>query len=498
MSGAAIMERLSDAARRIGAALHGADAAFARVVTDTRQLRAGDLFVALKGEHYDGHDYVQRAQSLGAAGALVSRLVDGGGPQILVPDTLAGLQALAASWRKGFDIPFVAVTGSSGKTTTKQILAAIFAARGPVLATEGNLNNHIGVPLTLLKLRAEQRTAIIEMGANHAGEIAALAALARPGVGIVTQAGDAHLEGFGSREGVARAKGELFAALAGGVAVINADDAYAPLWRELAADASVLTFGFSATADVRAEDLVGLPAQAPAAMAFTLITPAGSARVELPLPGRHNVANALAAAAAGVALGLGVEQIAAGLARVAPVAGRLAWTTTREGARLLDDSYNANPTSLRAALELLAGLPGERRLVLGEMRELGADAAELHEEAGRAARALGIERLYTLGALARHAAHGFGAHARDFDSVDALVDALRADLNAQVTVLVKGSRGARMERVVAALTGAGPRVDDAPNGSGSERPAMEGRAGLSEPEQSRATEGERAPSKGSH
>lgn len=449
-----IMERLSDVARRLGAERLGDDAAFARVVTDTRQIRAGDLFVALKGERFDGHDYVVQAKALGAAGAIVSRVVDGGGAQILVPDTLLALQAYSTSWRQDFSLPVVGVTGSSGKTTTKQILAAVFAARGPVLATEGNLNNHIGVPLTLLRLRAEHRTAIIEMGANHGGEIALLAALARPDVGIVTQAGDAHLEGFGSRDGVAHAKGEMFSALHGGVAVINADDVYAPLWRGLAADASRLSFGFSETADVRASDLVGVPEQAPEATEFTLHAPAGSQRVTLPLPGRHNVANALAAAAAGIALGLSLEEIGAGLGRVAPVAGRLAWSRTREGARLLDDSYNANPTSLRAALALLAGLPGERRLVLGEMRELGADAVELHEEAGRAARALGIERLYTLGALARHAANGFGTRAQAFEQLEPLVEALREDLGPDVTVLVKGSRGARMERVITLLTGA--------------------------------------------
>lgn len=455
-----MMEKLSDVARRLGATLHGHDAAFARVVTDTRKLQAGDLFVALKGEHFDGHDYVQRAAALGAAGALVEHLVEGGGAQVVVGgDTLAALQRYATSWRGGFGIPVVAVTGSSGKTTTKQILAAVFAARGPVLATEGNLNNHIGVPLTLLRLRAEHRTAVIEMGASAGGEIALLAALARPDVGIVTQAGDAHLEGFGSREGVARGKGELFAALSSpGVAVINADDVYAPLWRELARRASVLSFGLGEAADVRAERIVGVPEQAPEAMAFRLVTPQGAVHAQLPLPGRHNVMNALAAAAAGIALGLTPEQIAAGLASVAPVAGRLAWLTTREGARLLDDSYNANPTSLRAALELLAGLPGERRLVLGEMRELGAEAEALHEEAGRAARALGIERLYTLGPLARHAADGFGARAQAFDNADLLIEALREDLGPQVTVLVKGSRGARMERVVTALTG--PRAED--------------------------------------
>lgn len=454
------METLFEAAARLGATLYGSNATFNRVVTDTRQLQPGDLFVALKGDRFDGHDYVARAASLGAVGSLVSRRIDGGGAQILVADTLEALQRYAHSWRNDFDIPVIGITGSSGKTTTKQIVASVMAARGPVLATEGNLNNHIGVPLTLLKLRAEHATAVIEMGANHAGEIALLAKLARPQIGIVTQAGDAHLEGFGSREGVAHAKGELFAALgADGLAVINADDPYAPLWKQLAGKAAMLTFGFSDAADVRAEDLVGVPEPAPEATAFTLITPAGGARVELGIPGVHNVMNALSAVAAGLALNVGIGPIADGLARMAPVAGRLNWKTTREGARLLDDSYNANPTSLRAALALLAGLPGQRWVVLGEMRELGPDAAQIHDDAGRAARALGIDRLYTLGAMARHAADGFGADARSFEQVDDLVAALRDDLGEGVTVLVKGSRGARMERVVAGLVGTA--VEDA-------------------------------------
>ena len=456
------MERLSDVARRIGASLHGADAAFSRVITDTRQLQPGDLFVALKGDRFDGHDYVARAMSLGAVGALVSRIVEGGGAQILVAQVdggaLDGLQRYAQSWRQDFDIPVIGITGSTGKTTTKQMVASVVAARGPVLATVGNLNNHIGVPLTLLTLRADHRTAVIEMGASGPGEIALLARLAQPQIGIVTQAGDAHLEGFGSREGVAHAKGELFAAIAGnaagGVAIINADDAYAPLWRQLAGNASVLSFGFAESADVRAEDLVGVPEHAPEATAFTLVTPVGGARIELALPGLHNVQNALSAAAIGIALNLGIEQIAKGLANVEPVAGRLNWKTTREGARLLDDSYNANPTSLRAALNLLASLPGERWLVLGEMRELGPDAASIHEDAGRAARSLGIDRLYTLGEMAGHAADGYGDTADSYQELDDLVAALKDQLAEGVTVLVKGSRGARMERVVAALTGA--------------------------------------------
>jgi UDP-N-acetylmuramoyl-tripeptide--D-alanyl-D-alanine ligase len=394
------MERLSDLARRLGAKRVGDDAAFVRVVTDTRQLQPGDLFVALRGEHFDGHDFVLRAASLGAAGCVVARQIAGSAAQVVVPDTLRALQDYATRWRNDAQLPVVAVTGSNGKTTTKQLLAAIAAARGPVLYTEGNLNNHIGVPLTLLRLRADHRTAVIEMGANHLGEIAQLAAIARPDIGVVTMAGDAHLEGFGSREGVARGKGELFAALEGGVAVINADDPYAPLWRSLAQRASVLSFGVDAAADVRAERVVLTATES----SFRLVTPEGHAEVRLPLPGRHNITNALAAAAAAVALAISPDAIAAGLARVQPAAGRLSWRSTREGARLLDDTYNANPSSLRAALELLATLEPPRWLVLGDMKELGADAAELHEQAGRTARQLGIDRVYTVGALAQHAA----------------------------------------------------------------------------------------------
>ncbi|MDB5985384.1 MAG: UDP-N-acetylmuramoyl-tripeptide--D-alanyl-D-alanine ligase [Nevskia sp.] len=441
-----LMEALSAVARRLGAQLLGPDQLFSRVVTDTRALRDGDLFVALVGERFDGHAFVLRAAALGAAGSVVAHAIEGAPAQIVAGDTLSALQNYAKSWRADFDLPVIGVTGSSGKTTTKQLLAAVLAARGPVLATEGNLNNHIGVPLTLLRLRAEHRTAVIEMGANHKGEIAQLAALAAPNIAIVTQAGDAHLEGFGSREGVARAKGELFAALEDGVAIINADDAYAPLWEKLATRAALLRFGFAAHADLRADAIELLPDSS----RFKLLTPAGAADVVLPLPGRHNIANALAAAAAGIALNLTPAQIAQGLAQARPAAGRLSLKTTREGARLLDDSYNANPTSLRAAMELLATLPGQRWLVLGDMKELGTDAAALHAAAGREARALGIDRLYALGPLANNAADGFG-NGRSFDTLEALVAALRAELTTEVSILIKGSRSSRMERVVAAL-----------------------------------------------
>jgi UDP-N-acetylmuramoyl-tripeptide--D-alanyl-D-alanine ligase len=444
-----MMERLAQLAARLDAPLHGADAMFERVCTDTRQLAAGDLFVALRGDRFDGHDYLRQAEQAGAAGALVSRRVESALPQVCVPDTLQALQTYATLWRGLFELPVVAVTGSNGKTTTKQLLASIFAARGPVLATAGNLNNHIGVPLTLLQLRATHRTAVIEMGANHAGEIALLTRLAAPNIGVVTQAGDAHLEGFGSREGVARAKGELFAGLRQGVAVINADDAYAPLWTGLAADNARLSFGIEAQADIRASQIELLTD----ASRFQLDTPHGSARVRLPLPGRHNILNSLAAAACAVALGMDTDEIASGLEQARNLGGRLSVQHTAQGAQLVDDSYNANPGSLRAGMEWLAGLPGERWLILGDMAELGSDRETLHRQAGEQARQLGIQRLYTLGALAALAAQGYGPGAQAYEELETLVRAVRQELAPGVTVLIKGSRSARMERVVAALTG---------------------------------------------
>ena len=441
------METLVAAALRLRVPLLGADASFARVVTDTRQVQADDLFVALKGDNFDGHDFVAQAAEKGAVGALVSRRVDANVAQIIVTDTLASLQAYGASWRHDFDLPVIGVTGSNGKTTTKQLLAAVLATRGPVLATEGNLNNHIGVPLMLCRLRAQHRIAVIEMGASNAGEIALLASLAKPSIGVITQAGDAHLEGFGSRQGVAKAKGELFAALHNGVAIINADDAYAELWQQLAGSNRVLRFGFNSQAEVRAENLRANDQGS----RFTLLAPDGSAEVNLPLPGRHNIANALAAAATGHALGLAVSEIAAGLARVEAPKGRVAIKTSASGARLIDDSYNANPSSLAAAMALLAQESGKRLLVLGDMAELGPGAAQLHADAGRQGRALGLDGLLALGPLSAQAALAFGSAGKSYKQLEDLLAALRPQLLPGVTVLVKGSRSARMERVVAAL-----------------------------------------------
>lgn len=442
------MAQLSQVAQWLRAELNGADAPFSSVSTDSRQLQPGALFVALKGERFDAHDHLEAAVQAGAAGAIVARQVPVGLPQILVSDTLKALQALAQRWRLQFSAPVIGVTGSNGKTTVKQMLAAVLGTQGEVLATEGNLNNHIGLPLSLLRLREQHRFAVIEMGANHHGEIAALTEIAAPNVGVITQAGDAHLEGFGDRDGVARAKGELFAYLgAEQVAVINADDHYADYWLKVAEPAQVLRFGRAAAADVRADQVRIQPEHS----AFELLTPAGRAAVHLPLAGAHNVSNALAAAAAATALGLEPAAIAAGLEQVRNVGGRLRWCAARRGARLLDDSYNANPTSLRAGVELLGSVEGRRWLVLGGMGELGPQTEALHAQAGRDARDLGVERLFTLGPVAAAAAAEFGVGAQRFDSVEALIEALQDEVDEDVVMLVKGSRSARMERVVAAL-----------------------------------------------
>jgi UDP-N-acetylmuramoyl-tripeptide--D-alanyl-D-alanine ligase len=447
-----MIRRLAHLAAAAGGALHGADAAFAEVVIDSRRVAPGDLFVALRGTHADGHDFVAAAAAAGAAGALVARRVDVPLPQIVVADVEAALGAAARAWRAAYPGVVIGVAGSNGKTTTKEMLAAILAQRGPTLATRGNLNNQIGVPLTLLRLTPEFRAAVIEIGANHPGEVAALAALARPAVGLVTNAGAEHLEGFGSIEGVARAEGEMFAALAAdGTAIVNADDAFAALWRGMT-PARVVSFGFAAAADVRAEQLSMDVDARGFVTRFDLVAPAGRCRVELALAGRHNVQNALGAAAAALAAGAGLEHVATGLAAMRAVSGRLQFRLTRGGAWLIDDSYNANPTSLHAAIDVLAALPGRRWLVLGDMAELGAYAEASHREAGRYARAQGIERLYAHGPLAALAAAEFGAGAQCFDAAEPLSQALAAALTPDVRLLVKGSRVNRLDRVVAALT----------------------------------------------
>jgi UDP-N-acetylmuramoyl-tripeptide--D-alanyl-D-alanine ligase len=444
---------MSDVAAATGGRLAGRDAAVAGVSTDSRTLERGMLFVALAGERFDGNEFVAAAAARGAAGALVSRPAASDLPQVVVPDTLAALAALAASWRSASGATVVGVGGSNGKTTTKEMLAAILAGAGPTLATRGNLNNHIGVPLTLLRLEPAHRYAVIEMGANHPGEIAALAALARPAIALVTNAGDEHLEGFGDLAGVARAEGEMFGALGpGGVAVINADDPFFATWQAMVpAGARVLRFGIDAPADVRAEAIAGRIESGAFSTAFTLAVGASEARVRLPLAGRHNVSNALGAAAAAHAARVALPVIVAGLERMRPVSGRLQLKPGLRGSWLIDDSYNANPSSVRAGIDVLAGLPGEHWLVLGEMAELGDGTAASHADVGDYARRAGVTRLFAMGAAARHAVDAFGARASWYEDAARLGDALAESLEPGVTALVKGSRVNRLERVVERL-----------------------------------------------
>jgi UDP-N-acetylmuramoyl-tripeptide--D-alanyl-D-alanine ligase len=438
---------LSEAAQVLDARQWGADVTFRGISTDTRSLSEGNLFVALEGPNFDGHDYIDQARQHGAVAAAVSRVTNEKMPLLEVKDTRIALGELAAHWRSQFAIPLIAVTGSNGKTSVKEMLASILRGCGETLVTQGNLNNDIGVPLTLFRLAAEHEYAVLELGANHPGEIAYLTDVARPTVGVVNNAGPAHLEGFGDVSGVAEAKGELFARLApDAVCIINADDAFAGLWKSMASPRRIVSFGVSTAAEVCAEwtgDISGSDVE--------LMTPAGTASLRLALPGQHNVMNALAATAAALALDIALENIVRGLADVRPVGGRWQSHSGINGAQLIDDTYNANPASLRVALDLLSKADAETWLVLGDMGELGEEGERLHRKVGEEARQAGIQHLFALGELAAEAAAAFGNGAETFADMDGLNARLKELVRAGVIVLVKGSRAMRMERVVEAL-----------------------------------------------
>ena len=443
-----IRMRLGEAAAALGLSAAGDDISFEGVSTDSRTISAGALFVAVRGPRFDGHDFVEAAWRRGAAAALVERAPNAPIPFILAGDSVLVLGELAAAWRNRFrDLLVVGVTGSNGKTTVKEMIAAILRTLGPVSATRGNLNNQIGVPLTLCDFDAGHRAAVVELGANHRGEIAALTTLVRPSVGVITQCAPAHLEGFGSIEGVARAKGELFERLPDdAAAVVNADDTYAGMWQQLAGQRRCITFGTGAGAEVRVRGAAG---EGP--KRTTLDTPIGDVEVDLALPGAHNALNAAAAAAAAIAAGADRDAIRNGLASVRPAKGRLESKRGPRGAEIIDDTYNANPTSLRAGLGVLGAKPAPRWLVLGDMAELGPGAAELHAAAGRCARHHGVERLLAIGKLSVEAARAFGRGATHFEDCAALVERLRGELPDGATVLVKGSRSMALERVVDAI-----------------------------------------------
>ena len=441
---------LSWIAQVTGGTLVGDDCMINAIATDTRALphTGAPLFVALKGEHFDGHAHVTKAAAGGCVAALVAHAVDAEVAQVVVADSTHALAALAAAVQRERATQVLAVTGSNGKTSVKTLLLSILAQMGGAYAHPGNFNNEIGLPLAVLAAPDDARFAVYEMGAGKPGDIAYLTAIARPNVALVNNIAPAHLERMGSLLGVAQTKGAIYAALpADGVAVVNLDDAFALYFLEQVQGKRVVRFGLDAHADVSARNINS----SSTGSQFVLTCKAGEAHIQLPMPGRHNVRNALAAAAMAMAVGATLTQVQAGLERVQPVAGRLVTHRLHSGAVLVDDSYNANPGSVTAAIDTLASGANAAWLVLGDMRELGADEVALHAQVGQHAKAAGIARLYTLGALSAHAAQAFAEGAQQFASHAALADALLADLHPNVTVLVKGSRGSAMDKIVTAL-----------------------------------------------
>ncbi len=444
---------LAAAAQATGARQMGANRSFDRVTTDSRDLRPGDLFVGIRGERFDGQAFADQALQAGAAAVMVqagARIATANASVLEVDDTRLALGRLAAFWRGRFTAPLVAVTGSNGKTTVKEILASILrevAGETAVLSTIGNLNNDIGMPLTLLRLNAGHRFAVIEMGMNHLGEIAYLSRLARPDVAVINNAGIAHIGELGSVAAIAQAKGEIFQGLnESGTAVINNDDAFADYWRALVRDRRIVEFGIDSKAEVSARyELTA------AASLITFRTPRTQFVVTLGIPGAHNVRNALAAVACASALEIPEHAMAAGLASYLGVKSRLQARRHRGGALVIDDTYNANPDSMQAAIAVLAAYPGRKILVMGDMGELGQDARKMHAGIGEFARRAGVNALFGLGEMTAAAVQSFGTGARHFASVPDLTHALLEQLDQTPTVLVKGSRFMRMERVVEAL-----------------------------------------------
>ncbi len=440
---------LATAAAILGGELHGADVRFSGVSTDSRSISKGDLFVALRGERFDGHDFLPAITAAGAAAALVerARAAPAPLPVAAVADTTAALAALAAHWRRRFSIPLIAVAGSNGKTTVKEMIAACLRAgfgEATVLATRGNLNNHIGLPLTLLALRETHRAAVVEIGMNHPGETAQLAEIAAPTIALINNAQREHQEFMHSVADVAYEHASLIRALPeDGVAVINGDDAHAGTWQKAAASRQVRDFGLGAAACVRAQCRPG-----PSSSVLEVTTPEAQAIFELPLAGEHNARNALGAIAAATAAGVPLAACVDALSRFAAVKGRLQVKAGLRGAILIDDTYNANPDSVRAAIDVLAGMPGRRLLVLGDMGEVGAQGAAFHEEVGAYARQSGIDALYALGDLSLASVRAFGGGARHYQCIEDLLADVGKDLGPRTALLVKGSRFMQMERVV--------------------------------------------------
>jgi UDP-N-acetylmuramoyl-tripeptide--D-alanyl-D-alanine ligase len=435
-------------AQQLHSPLQGDNLTVAGVSTDTRQLQTGDLFVALTGPNFDGHGFVQQAEQKGASALILSRPVETSLPYILVEDTRQALGQLAGAIRQLAKVKVVGITGSSGKTTVKEMVACILSRKGKVLATKGNFNNEIGVPLTLLNLTAEHDFAVVEMGANHLGEIAYTTSLTRPDAATIVNAAAAHLEGFGSLLGVARAKSEIFKGLPeNGLAVLNADSQFVTFWQGKLHDKRIQTFS-EHQGDFYAEDVIlGMDGCAQ----FEMHTPQGTVDISLVVPGMHNVSNALCAAALAIEVGATLEDVKMGLLQMSNVSGRLNIRQLTNQVRLIDDSYNANVASTRAAIDLLASFSGHRVLILGDMAELGEKARFYHEEVGQYAREKGIDHLFSIGVLSQQASDQFAQAGKHFTDKAMLLEYLQQQLQGEqrdISILIKGSRSARMEQMV--------------------------------------------------
>ncbi len=447
-----IKMNLSEITKNLNGTLIGENSEIFGVSIDTRTLQTGNLYIAISGKNFDGHDFVDSAKDAGAVAVLTHKKLITDLPQILVENTHSTLGELAKMWREKMPAQIVGVTGSNGKTTTKEMLAAIFSVNSSVLFTQGNLNNDIGVPLTLLKLSPENRFAVIEMGANHVGEIAYTSNLAKPDVVIITNVGAAHLEGFGDLNGVAKTKGEIIETLnSNGVSVLNRDDVYFNYWQNLAGKRKIRSFGLHENADVRVENIAVKIENHQFITHFDLIFANEKININLLLAGNHNVLNALAATAATLALGISLEQIKQGLESMLPVKGRMQFLRGNLGSTIINDTYNANTASLQAALDVLQKCDGEHWVILGAFGELGENTEQLHFEMGETLKNVGVKRLFAVGELTQRTVAAFGENAQHFASQTELLAALISELTGNETILIKGSRSQRMENITAAL-----------------------------------------------
>ncbi len=444
--------QLAEIAALLQAEYNGDEGVVNSISIDTRTLKAGALYIAIKGERFDGHDFVKQAEQAGASALLVEKKLVSELPQLLVEDTRLALAEIAGVWRDSMPVKVVGVTGSNGKTTVKELMATILSVADGTLFTQGNLNNDIGVPLTLLRLQLEHRYAVIEMGANHLGEIAYTSAYAKPDVAVINNVGAAHIEGFGDLQGVARTKGEMIANVPeDGAVVLNRDDAFFEYWLGLAGQRKVVSFGLHEQADVRAQQIDMKIEDGVFVTQFELCLDGQSHPMRLHLAGEHNVKNALAATAACLQLGIEIAQIRRGLSLMKPVAGRLQPLIGQQGEIIINDSYNANPSSMQAALQVLMQCPGEPWVAMGAFGELGVDSVAMHREMGELMKQMGVQRLWAVGEDAAETVVGFADGGRFFQSHEDLIAAMQAELTGQQTILIKGSRAQQMEKVSAAL-----------------------------------------------